>query len=94
MFRALRSIWNHARRTSNLSEPPTVAIEWYDEQPDGRIIDDLLESRDTVDGLENPIHAAYLKAARQAIDGLGNSSTLHFYLQKGIRNPEIDPFNC
>jgi integrase len=58
IFRAFRSIWNHARRTSDLPEPPTLAIEWYDEQPDGRIIDDLIKWRATVDALENPIHAA------------------------------------
>ena len=72
MFRALRSIWNHARRTADLPEPPTLAIEWYDEQPDGRIIDDLLQWRDTVDGLENPIHAVYY----------------HFLLFTGLRKSE------
>jgi len=61
MFRAFRSIWNHARRTSELPETPTLAIEWYDEEPDGRIIEKLAEWRDTVDALENPIHAAYYR---------------------------------
>lgn len=58
MFRALRSIWNHARRTHDLPEAPTVAIEWYPEEPDGRIIGDLNAWRRAVDGLENPIHSA------------------------------------
>jgi integrase len=58
MFRALRSIWNHARRTHDLQEAPTVAIEWYPEEPDGRIIGDLTAWRRAVDGLENPIHSA------------------------------------
>jgi len=61
MFRAFRSIWNHARRTSELPETPTLAIEWYDEEPDGRIIENLAEWRDTVDALENPIHSAYYR---------------------------------
>lgn len=61
IFRTFRSIWNHARRTSALPEAPTVAIEWYDEQPDGRIINDLEQWRLTVDALENPIHAAYYR---------------------------------
>ena len=61
LFQAFRSIWNHARRTSNLPEPPTLAIEWYDEKPDGRIIEDLGEWRRTVDALENPIHAAFYR---------------------------------
>lgn len=50
-----------ARRTSNLPEPPTLAIEWFEEKPDGRIIDDLSEWRRTVDALENPIHAAFYR---------------------------------
>jgi integrase len=61
IFRAFRSIWNHARRTAELPETPTLAIEWYDEQPDGRTIDNLAEWRDTIDALENPIHAAYYR---------------------------------
>ena len=61
LFRAFRSIWNHARRTTNLPEPPTLAIEWYDERPDGRVIDDLGAWRRTVAALENPIHAAYYR---------------------------------
>ena len=61
LFRAFRSIWNHARRTSNLPEPPTLAIEWHDELPDGRVIEDLGTWCRTVDEIENPIHAAYYR---------------------------------
>jgi integrase len=61
LFRAFRSIWNHARRTSNLPEPPTNAIEWFEEKPDGRIIEALSEWRRTVEELENPIHAAFYR---------------------------------
>ncbi|MEM7723916.1 MAG: integrase family protein [Pseudomonadota bacterium] len=51
-----RTVWNNARRTSDLPECPTMAIEWFEEQPDGRIIDDLVAWRRTISSLENPIH--------------------------------------
>ena len=41
VLRIVRSIWNHTRRTHDLPECPTFAIEWYPERPDGRIIEDL-----------------------------------------------------
>lgn len=40
VLRAFRSIYNHARRTYDPAECSTMAIEWYEEKPDGRIIDD------------------------------------------------------
>jgi integrase len=55
------TVWNHARRVHDLSESPTVAIEWYEEQPAGTLIDDLVEWRRTIDALENPVHAAYFR---------------------------------
>lgn len=58
-LRRFRAIWNHARRTHNLPECPTLAIEWYEERPSGAIIDDLPEWRRTVDRLENPIHGIF-----------------------------------
>lgn len=61
VLRQFRSVWNHARRTHDLPESPTVAIEWYSEKPNGKIIDDLPGWRSTVEGLENPIHAAYFR---------------------------------
>ena len=60
-LRHFRSVWNHARRTHDLPEAPTLAIEWYPEEPDGRIIDDLPRWSSIVDGLDNPIHAAYYR---------------------------------
>lgn len=60
-LRNFRSVWNHARRVHDLPEAPTLAIEWYPEEPDGRIIPDLREWRRVVDNLENPIHAAYYR---------------------------------
>lgn len=54
-----RSVWNHARRTHDLPESPTMAIEWYEEAPNGSIIEDLNAWRRTVEGLPNPIHAAF-----------------------------------
>ncbi len=59
VLRNFRSVWNHARRTHDLPEAPTLAIEWYPEEPDGRLIDDLPEWRRSVDALENPIHGAW-----------------------------------
>ena len=60
-LRSFRSIWNHARRTHDLPESPTLAIEWFEEKPDGRIIDDLQVWRRSVDDLENPIHVSYYR---------------------------------
>jgi len=61
VFKDFRAIWNHARRTCDLPEAPTLAIEWYEEQPDGRIIEDLAEWGRAVDELSNPIHQAYYR---------------------------------
>ncbi|MEM7529131.1 MAG: integrase family protein [Pseudomonadota bacterium] len=61
VLRTFRAIWNHARRTHDLPECPTGAIEWYDEQPSGQIIQDLLAWRTQVDDLENPIHAVFYR---------------------------------
>ncbi|WP_108838430.1 integrase family protein [Tateyamaria sp. Alg231-49] len=58
-LRYFRSIYNHARRTYDLPECPTMAIEWYEEQPDGRVIENLCEWRQSVDGLDNPIHKSF-----------------------------------
>ena len=54
-----RTVWNHARRTHELPEAPTLAIEWFEERPRGEIIEDLAEWRKTIDGLYNPIHRVF-----------------------------------
>jgi integrase len=54
-----RTVWNHARRTHTLPESPTIAIEWYEEKPEGTIIEDLHAWRLNIDGLYNPIHRVY-----------------------------------
>jgi integrase len=59
VLKAFRAIYNHARRTHDLPECPTMAIEWFEEAPDGRIIEDLRDWRKTIDDLENPIHQAF-----------------------------------
>jgi integrase len=59
LLRYFRTVWNHARRTHDLPESPTIAIEWFDERPGGETIDDIVAWRRDVDGLQNPIHAAY-----------------------------------
>ena len=58
-LRYFRSIYNHARRTHDLLECPTMAIEWYEDKPDGRTIEDLREWRQAVDELQNPIHKVF-----------------------------------
>ena len=57
--RNFRAIYNHARRTCDLAECPTTAIEWFEDKPDGRIIDDLKDWRQTIDDLPNPIHRVF-----------------------------------
>jgi len=54
-----RTVWNHARRVHDLPESPTLAIEWYEEKPDGHIIEDLKDWSNSVDGLPNPIHRVF-----------------------------------
>ncbi|WP_120500362.1 integrase family protein [Roseovarius sp. EL26] len=58
-LRYFRSVWNHARRTSDLPEAPTMAIEWFDEAPPGTIISDLKLWRQTTSDLYNPIHTVF-----------------------------------
>lgn len=58
-LRQFRSIWNHARRVHDLPESPTVAIEWFDEQPEGTIISDLRTWKLSVDEMANPIHKVF-----------------------------------
>jgi len=36
-----------------------MAIEWFEENPDGRIIEDLRDWRQTIDALNNPIHRVF-----------------------------------
>ena len=54
-----RTVWNHARRVHDLSDCPTMAIEWYSEEPSGDIIDDFGAWRQQIDGLFNPIHKVF-----------------------------------
>lgn len=58
-LRMLRSIWNHTRRTYDLPECPTMAIEWNEEPPNGTVIDDLGQWRQEVEALYNPIHQTF-----------------------------------
>mgnify|MGYP001580870080 CR=1 FL=1 len=58
-----RTIWNHTRRTYDLPECPTMAIEWYQERPKGEIIEDLREWRKQVEALENPVHKVFYEIA-------------------------------
>lgn len=60
-LRRFRSIWNHTRRTFDLPESPTLAIEWFEERPDGRIIEDLMAWKKSIDELYNPIHKVFFE---------------------------------
>ncbi len=59
LLKYFRTVWNHARRVHDLPESPTMAIKWYEEKPEGQIIDNLRNWRDEVDGLLNPIHKVF-----------------------------------
>ncbi len=54
-----RTVWNHARRTYDLPECPTMAVEWCEERPSGKIIADLAAWRTVIEGLRNPIHTVF-----------------------------------
>lgn len=41
-----RTVWNHARRTHDLPECPTMAIEGFDKTPNGTIIENLADDFD------------------------------------------------
>lgn len=59
LLKYFRTVWNHARRTADLPECPTMAIDWFEERPNGAIIADLVKWKWTIDGLQNPIHAVF-----------------------------------
>ena len=59
VLKYFRTVWNHARRTYDLPESPTMAIEWFDETSPGTIIEDLRLWRKTINGLQNPIHKVF-----------------------------------
>lgn len=61
VLKSFRSIYNHARRTHDLPECPTMAIEWYAEPASLKIIDDLDKWKAEVDALENPVHQAFYR---------------------------------
>lgn len=54
-----RTVWNHARRVHDLTESPTMAIEWFEERPTGQIIQDLPVWNRTIINLPNPIHCVF-----------------------------------
>ncbi|WP_315898469.1 hypothetical protein [Vannielia litorea] len=59
LLKYFRTVYNYARRTEDLPETPTTAIEWYPEPPSGETTADLRAWRRTVDALENPIHREF-----------------------------------
>lgn len=61
LLKYFRTVWNNARRVHDLPESPTMAIEWYEETPTVDVIEDFRKWRDTIDGLQNPIHRAFFE---------------------------------
>ena len=59
LLKYFRTVWNHARRTYDLPETPTMAIEWYEERPEGKIIKDFAKWRSATGGLFNPMHTVF-----------------------------------
>lgn len=59
VLKYFRSVWNHARRVYDLSECPTIAVEWYEEKPAGLVIEDFAAWKQAIDHLDNPIHSAF-----------------------------------
>lgn len=70
-----RTVWNHARRTHDLPECPTMAIEWYVERPSGVIIDDFNVWKNDIAKLYNPIHRVYFELLLYT--GLRKTEALH-----------------
>ena len=63
LLKYFRTVYNHSRRTQDLPECPTSAIEWYEERPKGEIIADLADWSRVVDDLFNPIHKVFYRLA-------------------------------
>lgn len=61
VLKVFRTVWNHARRVDDLPECPTMAIEWFDEPPNGTIINDLTAWQDDINGLENSVHKVFFQ---------------------------------
>lgn len=59
VLRQFKSVWNHARRVHDQPESPALAVEWYEEQPEGTIIEDLAAWQRGIDKIENPIHRVF-----------------------------------
>lgn len=58
-LQSFRSIYNHARRSIELPECPTIAIEWNKEERAGEVINDFAKWHKEVEALINPIHKVY-----------------------------------
>jgi len=61
VFQAFRSIYNHTRRSTDLPECPTSAIEWNREDRHQPVIKDLRAWQTEVISLENPVHQTFYK---------------------------------
>lgn len=61
VLKSFRSVYNHARRTHDLPECPTMAIEWYPEDPSKKIIHDLELWKASLDEIENDVHQMFYR---------------------------------
>lgn len=60
-LQSFRSIYNHARKSMDLPECPTIAIEWNEEKRAGEVINDFEKWHKEVEALINPIHKVYYR---------------------------------
>jgi len=74
LLKYFRTVWNHARRTYDLLESPTMAIEWFEGRPTGAVIENLTAWRQTIDHLDNPIHRVFYELL--LFTGLRKTETL------------------
>lgn len=61
-LQSFRSIYNYARKKNrDLPETPTAIIEWYDEKPPQKIIDDFEQWSKEVAAIDNMVHRAFYR---------------------------------
>lgn len=59
ILKSFRTIYNFARKTHDLPEAPTSAIEWHEESPSLKIIEDFEKWKAEVAAVENEVHRAF-----------------------------------
>jgi hypothetical protein len=85
LLKYFRTVYNHARRTHDLPENPTMAIEWFEEKGSGAIIGDLAAWRRVMDALENPVHRAFYELS--ALHGVSEERGADLGMEACPRGP-------